>query len=165
VALAAHESSAVVRVAGLRLLWTLARLHPGHPVGISRGSPLSLADAAFVKVAHMCSDTSITVRVCAAEVLGLLGRLQVLSHCCHTAVTLLSHWCYIVLTLFLHCCYALVILLLHYLYTVLTLLLHCRYTVVTLFCHSRCPLYCRLCPSSPSLRTHTCSLTGYLKGV
>jgi hypothetical protein len=48
--------------------------------------------------------------------------VQVMLHCCYTAVTLLLHCSYTVLTLLLHCCYS-----------DATPLLNCYYLVVTTY--------------------------------
>jgi hypothetical protein len=67
-------------------------------------------------------------------------RTHLLSHCCHTVVTLLSHCCHTFVTLLLHSSYTVVTPLLHYSYTVVTLFLDWCYTVVSLLLH------CLTCP-------------------
>jgi hypothetical protein len=48
----------------------------------------------------------------------------VVSHCCHSVVTLLLHWCYTGVTLVLHCRHTVVTLLIQGCYTGVTVCIH-----------------------------------------
>ncbi|XP_064638724.1 integrator complex subunit 4-like [Lineus longissimus] len=69
-----HET---VRVAALKLIWTLSHLYPENPVTVQTSDePLRLVDDAFAKLCNMVNDLSMAVRAEAARLLGSLHSVS-----------------------------------------------------------------------------------------